>query len=184
MPDQDVTILHNAIQKRWPPQAHADSPKVKRYVGKFWDRKRMEKRITAVVKGNHGDYTISIEAQEGGMWSTCSCYKGKHGYCHHCAALGQTFLTEPESFVVIEKVEKTAVTGLDSLQAYLNSVTLDDLTKQMRAKGITQKAFCEAIGMNPQHLTVVKSSERRNRHFHELGAIKLAVLWALEHLGE
>ena len=86
--------------------------------------------------------------------------------------------------MVIEKVEKTAVTGLDSLQAYLNSVTLDDLTKQMRAKGITQKAFCEAIGMNPQHLTAVKSSERRNHYFYELGAIKLAVLWTLEHLGE
>ncbi|MCP4361068.1 MAG: hypothetical protein GY796_23925 [Chloroflexi bacterium] len=74
------------------------------------------------------------------------------------------------------------MTDLDSLQAYLDSVTLDELTKQMRAKGITQKAFCEAIGMNPCHLTAVKSSERHNRRFHELGAIKLAVLWVLEHL--
>ncbi len=183
MDNQDAIILRDAIQERWP-QSHADSPKVKRYVGKFWDRQRRERKITAVVAGNHGNYTISIEMREATLRSTCNCYKGKHGYCHHCVALGLTFLAEPDSFVVIEKVEKTAVSDLDTLKSYLNSVTLDDLTKQMRAKGITQKAFCESIGMNPQHLTVVKSSERRNRHFHELGAMKLAILWALEHLGK
>ncbi len=182
MPEQDVTVLQQAIQKGWP-RSYFDGPKVKRYVGKFWDRQRRERKITAVVKGNHGDYTVSIEAQEGGLWSTCSCYKGKHGYCHHCVALGQTFLDKPDSFVVIEKVEKTAVTDLDSLQAYLDSVTLDELVKQLRKKGITQKAFCESIGMTSRHLSAVKSSELRNRRFHELGATKLAVLWALENLG-
>lgn len=54
----------------------------------------------------------------------------------------------------------------------------------MRAKGITQKAFCEVVGMGTGHLTAVKSSELRNRRFHELGAIKLAVLWMLEHFDE
>lgn len=75
MSDSDVTALQEAIQERWPPQAHAHSPKVKKYVGKFWARTRMERRITAVVRGNHGDYTVSIEAQEGGLWSTCSCIR-------------------------------------------------------------------------------------------------------------
>ena len=50
MADQDVSALQQAIQERWP-QSHADSPKVKRYVGKFWDRQRQERKITAVVKG-------------------------------------------------------------------------------------------------------------------------------------
>jgi hypothetical protein len=177
----DSNLLQEAIKRRWP---QADSPKVKRYVDKFWDRKRQEKRITAVVQGNHGNYTVSIEAQEGGLWSACSCYIGKSGYCHHCAALGLTYLAKPDSFTVIEPVEKTAVTDLDSLKAYLNSVTLDELAKEMRAKGITQKGFCEAVGMSAQHFAAVKSSELRNRRFHELGAIKLAVLWTMEHLGE
>lgn len=178
---EDVKALQAAIKKRW---GEAKGPKVERYVGKFWNRQRRERRITAVVRGNHGDYNVVIEAQEAGLWSACSCYIGKHGYCHHCAALGLTFLAEPDSFVAIEKVEKTAVTDLDTLQAYLDSVTLDELTKQMRAKGITQKAFCEAVGMGSGHLTAVKSSELRNRRFHELGAIKLAVLWVLDNLLE
>lgn len=181
MPDQDVVALQKAIQHNWP---QAGGPKVTRYVGQFWDRQRRERRITAVVEGNHGDYTVVVEAREDSLWSACSCYIGKHGGCHHCVALGKTFLADPASFVVIEKVARTAVTDLDSLQAYLNSVTLDDLVKELRDKGITQKAFCESIGMASQHLSAVKSSELRNRRFHELGATKLAVLWVLEHLGE
>jgi hypothetical protein len=38
--------------------------------------------------------------------------------------------------------------------------------------------------MNPRHLTAVKSKELRNRYFNELGAIKLASLWVLEHMGK
>jgi uncharacterized Zn finger protein len=176
---EDIVVLQEACRYRWP---RSDSPKMRRYVGKFWDRSRRGKRITAVVRGNHGDYTVSIEAQENGVFSTCSCYIGKRGGCHHCAALAHTFLAEPDSFVAIEPVAKREVADLPTLQAYLDGVTLDDLVKQMRAKGITQKAFCEAVGMSTQHLSAVKSSELRNRRFHELGAIKLAVLWVIEHL--
>ena len=35
--------------------------------------------------------------------------------------------------------------------------------------------------MSTQHLSAVKSGELRNRRYHELGAIKLAVLWVMEH---
>jgi uncharacterized Zn finger protein len=181
MPDLDVNALQEAIQAQW---GKASGEKVQRYVGKFWDRQRRKRRITAVVRGNHGDYNVVIEAQEKGLWSACSCYIGKHGYCHHCAALGLTFLADPASFAVIKKVERTAVTDLDTLHCYLESVTLDELTSQLKAKGITQKAFCEAVGMGSGHLTAVKSGELRNRRYHELGAIKLAVLWVLEHLDE
>lgn len=181
MSEQDVSDLKQAIQDQWP-QSRADSPKVKRYVGQFWDRTRRDRRITAVVEGNHGDYNVVIEAQASGLWSACSCYIGKHGSCHHCVALGLSFLAEPDSFVVIEKVERTAVSDLNTLQAYLNSVTLAELMSQLREKGMTQKAFCESIGMSSRHLSTIKSSEQRNRHFHELGATKLAVLWVMEHL--
>jgi transcriptional regulator with XRE-family HTH domain len=51
----------------------------------------------------------------------------------------------------------------------------------LKEKGIAQKAFAAGIGMSTQHLSAVKSSEIKNRFYHELGAIKLACLWVLEH---
>jgi transcriptional regulator with XRE-family HTH domain len=80
---------------------------------------------------------------------------------------------------VISK-DKNDLSSLDGLPAYLKSTTLDTLLAELKAKGITQKAFAESIGMNPQHLGAVKSSEQRNHFFNELGAIKLACLWMLE----
>lgn len=182
MVDEQVERLQEALRERW---GNRRGAKVERYVGKFWGRERREGKITGVVEGNHGNYTVSIEVHEqGAVMSKCSCYIGKNGYCHHCAALGLTFLADPNSFVAIKKVEKTAVSDLDTLQSYLNGITLDELIKQMRQKGITQKAFCEAVGMSTRHLTAVKSAESRNHRYHELGAIKLAVLWMLENFGK
>ena len=63
-------------------------------------------------------------------------------------------------------------------------MTLEDLLGQLKATGVTQKAFAEQIGMNPRHLTAIKSSELRHHYFNELGATKLACLWVLEHMGK
>ena len=59
-------------------------------------------------------------------------------------------------------------------------MTLDALLQQLKERGITQKALAESLGMNPRHLTAIKSSETRNRYFNELGAVKVACLWVIE----
>ncbi|MCP4419196.1 MAG: hypothetical protein GY805_21480 [Chloroflexi bacterium] len=180
MKNDEVIALREAIEARW---GDASGYKMRRYVDKFWDRTRRGRTITALVEGNHGDYTVSIDARESTLMSACSCYKGKGGYCHHCAALGQTFLAKPDSFVAIVPTPLEDVHDLESLKAYLNSVALVDLVKQLRANGITQKAFAESIGMSSRHLSAVKSSELHNRYYHELGATKLACLWVLDKFG-
>jgi hypothetical protein len=73
---------------------------------------------------------------------------------------------------------------LAELTEYLRGVTLDTLLQDLKAHGITQKAFAESIGMSSRHLSAVKSAEARNHFYHELGATKLACLWVLEHFGK
>lgn len=180
--------LKELIAVRWPEA----SAKAKRYVGKFSNRQQRGLKITGSVKGNHGMYRVSISAEHDHLHSACSCYIGKHGYCHHCAALGITYCQNPDSFEVIETVPLNAVTSptmredvkdLATLQTYLESVTLDELIIELRKKKkITQKAFAESIGMSSRHLSAIKSSEKRGRLFHELGATKLACLWVLQSL--
>ena len=133
--------------------------------------------------GNHGTYTVSIQLGPQGLTSACSCYIGKHGYCHHCEALAHTFVQDPSLFKVIKPTQRKDVRNLTDVRSYLQSVTLDALLSQLKAQGMTQKAFAEQIGMNTRHLTAIKSSELRHHYFNELGATKLACLWVLEHLG-
>lgn len=179
MSQSDVKTLISAIQARW---ASEPDGKAKGYVGRFFNATRRGTKIAAQVEGNYGTYTVSIQAEAEGLSSACSCYIGKDGYCHHCHALAITFMDAPAAFREIQPKAPGEVQSLPELKEYLPDTTLDSLLNELRAAGITQKAFAESIGMNPRRLSAVKSSELRNRYYNELGAIKLACLWVLEHI--
>jgi len=181
MADSDLDLLQTALKRRW---SFMPSKKAKPYVHAFSAAERRGMKITAKVVGNHGTYTVSIQVDPQGVTSACSCYIGKHGHCHHCEALAITFLDDPSAFKAVKSKQVKDVHGLTDVRAYLESVTLDTLLSQLKAKGITQKAFAEQIGMNTRHLAAIKSSELRHHYFNELGATKLACAWMLEHLGK
>jgi len=179
MKQTDVDILKTAIQNHW---TYAPTKKGAGYVGQFFERSRTRRKIVAKVQGNHGIYTVSVEAKEKQVHSACSCYIGRGGGCHHCHALAITFLQQPESFKKTAKKGKREIETLEDVHSYLKGVTLESLLKELKNQGITQKAFAESIGMNPRHLGSIKSCELRNRYYNELGATKLACLWVLEHI--
>lgn len=179
--NNDTAILKKVIRKNWSPKG---TPKSNRYVGKFSSTTRLNTKISGKVLGNHGTYTVSIVITENSLSSACSCYIGKHGGCHHCQALGITYLKTPEIFKELKQRTLRRVKTLEHLPEFLRSVTLEELIKDLKKQGITQKAFAESIDMSSQKLSAIKSSEKRNRNFHELGAVKLACLWTLEKFKE
>ena len=71
---------------------------------------------------------------------------------------------------------------LNGLRSYLKGVRLETLLDELKAKGISRKAFAESMGMNPRHLSAIQSSEARHHYYNELGATKVACLWVLEHI--
>ena len=181
MADPDLDLLRTAIKRRW---SWVPSPKAKGYVNAFSAAERRGTKISAKVVGNHGTYTVSIQVDEHGLRSACSCYMGKHGHCHHCEALALTFLDNPSAFKAVKSTQAKDVHDLPDVRAYIESVTLETLLNQLKAQGITQKAFAEQMGMPIRHLAAIKSSELRHHYFNELGVTKLACLWMLEHLGK
>jgi uncharacterized Zn finger protein len=166
------------IRHQW---GMSGAEKVARYVGKFFDRQCIGKKIVARVVGNHGTYTVSLSVKAGRASGACSCYVVRDG-CHHCVALAKTFLENPESFVTVAGKRRTNIRTLDDLASYLKGVTLARLIDRMKERGVTQTAFAESVGMNPRRLAAIKSSEARHRYFNELGAAKLAVLWVIENV--
>ena len=178
MVESEISKLITALNKTWP---NKPSEKVTRYINKFVDCQRLGTKISGKVNGNHGIYTVTVQLKDSNLSSACSCYIGKHGFCHHCEALAKTFTLGPMNFRDLETRTLDEVTTLDDLNIYLQSETLDSLLAQLKSRGITHKAFSESIGMSSRQLSSIKSSELRNRFYNELGAIKLAVLWFLEH---
>lgn len=135
--------LKSAISNRWP---HPPGKKARRYVGVFFDRSRTGRKIVAKVEGNHGTYTVSIEANSNGrlISSACSCYIGRDGGCHHCQAFGITFLENPKAFKTVRAKSLKKVDTLEELGKHLGQTTLEQLLRELKAKGITQKAFAES----------------------------------------
>ena len=181
MSQKDIAALTRAIQADW--DDFLDT-KAKRYVSQFFERTRTGKVITGNVVGNHGTYTVSIEATGDTISAACSCYVGGSGSCHHCEALAETFLQEPKSFKLIRRKTRKEVKALEDVAPYLKGVTLEALLQDLKKQGITQKQVAESIGMSSRHLSAVKSSELQHRYFHELGATKLACVWLLEQFGQ
>jgi hypothetical protein len=181
MPDLDTTKLQKAVRRKW---SKEPGPKAQQYVGRFSDTIGVGNKIAAKVTGNHGIYTVSVEIKDNELVSACSCYIGKGGYCHHCQALALTYLQNPAGFKEVEIKQREDVKHVSDLQAYLQSVTLESLLKRLSKQGITQKSFAESIGMNPRHLSMIKSSEARHHYYNELGATKLACVWVLEQVAK
>ena len=181
MADLSIDDLRLAIYNRWITPFNSNSEKITRYVGQFFNMTRLRSRISGQVKGNHGTYTVTISITDHVLMSSCSCYIGKQGNCHHCAALALTFLKDANMFEEVKTRTRDELQKLDTLKEYLDGVTLDSLIQELKASGITQKAFAESIGMSPRQLSIIQSSERRNHIHNELGATKLACLWVIEH---
>src|SRR5262249_6843593 len=120
--DADIEAIRTAIiRDNWHIGEHK---KVAVYFGKFFDRKRVGKKIVAKVVGNHGTYTVSLSVKDGRALGACSCYIGRDG-CHHCVALAKTFLSDSDSFTVVTKKGRTKIQTLEDLERYLEGVTLD-----------------------------------------------------------
>jgi len=171
--------LKQEIEKRW---SNRHGRKIGQYVNQFTDCRQKKETIVGKVQGNHGVYTVSMGFYDGHFSASCSCYIGKGGYCHHCAALGETYLQNPNQFIPVTTKTRAETGRISDMSAFLEGVTLEELLGRLRRNGITQKAFGEAIGMSSRHLSSMKSSELHNRPHRELGATKLAALWVLENL--
>lgn len=156
------------------------SEKVSRYIGEFYDCEIKNNKILGYVVGNHGEYTVSIEIVGEYLNEHCSCYIGKNG-CHHTTALEHSFLENPDDFEIIKEVKRTRLNSLEKIRDYLDYVTLEDLTDEMNALGLTQTDLAKATGTSSAHISAVKRSEARNRYFKELGVTKLACLWMIDN---
>jgi uncharacterized Zn finger protein len=181
---EQIAALKRAIVANWSYYLQSPGSKVGQYVSKFFKCKRIVSKISGKVQGNHGTYTVTIELRNKRIVSKCSCYIGKSGGCHHCAALALTFLQKPDSFEAIQPANFEAIKTPEELQAYLKTVKLENLLEELKEQGISYQQFGDTIGLDTRKLTSLRNSEAGDKPSRELEAVKLACLWMLEHFSK
>jgi len=175
-PTELETIAQRLADRRVDP---ADT-KARRYVGRFFDCRRIGLKIIADVQGNHGTYTVSIDTGTQPPTSACSCYVGAGGGCHHVRALAHTFLDAPASFLPQETRTREQVRTLEDLALYLETTPLETLLAELKAHGLPPRQVEELLGAGKRTLSEAARDEARNERTDTLGALKLACLYLLE----
>ena len=133
----NIEEIQSVIKSNWNRRL---GEKALRYVDRFSKRELAGKKISAEVKGNHGTYRVSITVNPTRTESVCSCYIGKGGGCHHCAALAHTFLRDPESFQVIRSKQRKQIKTLEATRNQKRRSLFDaqDQIDRQRAELIAQ----------------------------------------------
>jgi uncharacterized Zn finger protein len=174
------TKLETLIQRLSGWRTSPSDIKARRYVGQFFNRRRIDLKIIADVEGNHGTYTVSIDTGTEHPTSACSCYIGAGGGCHHVRALAQTFLDAPDSFVPQETRTREQVRTLDDLALYLETTPLKALLADLKAHDLSPKQAGTLLGAGKRTLNIAAQDEAHNQRTDMLGALKLACLYLLE----
>jgi len=152
-----------------------------KYAGSFIKRTIDGSEISGIVGGNYGDYFTTLNLKE--LKATCTCKSGDD-LCKHAIALGLTYIVSPESFrrkekdVVIKKIRR-----LSDIPEFLDSVTLDDLVKELKKRKITQKEITRILNMNQNLFISAKRCEKIGHRYNFLNACKLACMYLIEIIG-
>jgi hypothetical protein len=177
MPATDLETLTRCLSGRG---VGPTDVKARRYVGQFLNRRRIGLKIVADVEGNHGTYTVSLDASPETPAGACSCYIGASGGCHHVRALAQTFLDDPATFVPQETRTRGQVRTLEGLALYLETTSLEALLDDLKDHGLSPRQMGELLGAGRRTLSDAARDEARNQGADTLGALKLACLYLLE----
>jgi uncharacterized Zn finger protein len=92
--------------------------------------------LSAQVYGNYGVYRVRLEvSSRGGLTASCTC-PAEMDFCKHAAALGRTWLAEPESFF-----------DLESLRQDLEGRSREELVELVLQMAAVQPAVLSVFGI-------------------------------------
>jgi hypothetical protein len=149
-------------------------------VGTFESPEVASREIRGDVTGNYGTYTAILRRVGNGLECACSCPAADDMDCKHAAALGLTYLREPDAFKEIPTANRTEVRALADVSKFLKGTSLDALVEELRARGIAQKQAVEILGINSELFGSAKRLEKRGRRYGFLNACKLACAYLLD----
>ncbi|WP_141509057.1 helix-turn-helix domain-containing protein [Candidatus Chloroploca asiatica] len=182
IPSTTAETVAQLLQSRW---QGAPSPKTQKYINTFFDIFTLRNGLYAKVQGNHGVYRVSIFEYNDQIDATCSCYIGKHGYCHHCEALARTFLLDATTIPPVPAYHiadvRTATTP-EQINQYIRSTALAELLQELERNRISIKSVAASLGVSPQRIRALIKKEQHQGVVDELTPIKLSCLWLLDQL--
>ncbi len=135
------------------------------YVGKFHNCSIDNSCIKGTIKGNHGDYTVSMDIDTDPIQFKCDCEKGQEVFCKHAAALGLTYIYTPWVFASNQKMDRNALRTTDDIQFYVKTTKLKQLLDDLKAAGVSVSQLAELTGIAMKQIScLVKDDTDGKNH--------------------
>lgn len=150
------------------------------YVGKFHNCRIDGHYLKGIIKGNHGNYEVSLKIDSDPLGYKCECKTATSMFCKHSAALGLTYIYTPWLFVTSEKIDRNSITNNEELQYYIRTTNLKDFVDELKNCCIGVAKFADLAGISIHQLSSIIKDEQRGKYHLLTDSLKLSCLYLIE----
>jgi len=150
------------------------------YVGKFHNCSVDSSFIKGTIRGNHGDYTVTLKIDTDPIEYECQCEKGKEVFCKHAAALGLTYIYTPWVFASNHKMDRKAIRTTEEIKFYIKTTPLKQMLDELKKIDISVSQLSELSGIPMKRIAALVKDDASDTHHNITDPLKLSCLFLLE----
>lgn len=150
------------------------------YVGKFHNCSVDSSHIKGTIRGNHGDYTVTLKIDTDPIEFECECEKGKSIFCKHAAALGLTYIYTPWEFASNQKIDRNSIRTTDEIKFYIKTTPLKQLLDELKKIEVSISELADLSGITMKQISSIVKEDTRGKHHTLTDPLKLSCLYLLE----
>jgi uncharacterized Zn finger protein len=150
------------------------------YVGKFNGCSIDGSVIKGTIRGNHGDYNVTLKIDSDPIEYECGCSKAKDIFCKHAAALGLTYIYTPWVFASNQKMDRKSLKTTADIQFYIKTTPLKTLLEELKKVDITISKLAELTGVTMQQISAMVKEDAGGKNHALTDPLKMSCLFLLE----
>lgn len=150
------------------------------YVGKFQNCSIDGAIVKGTIKGNHGDYEVTLDLSTDPIGYKCCCENSKEHFCKHAAALGLTYIYTPWVFASKVKMDRKKLQTTNEIQFFVKTTPLKDLLDELKKADVSLSTLAELTGISVQQISVMVKEDSMGRHHALTDPLKMSCLFLLE----
>lgn len=151
------------------------------YVGNFYDCSINDETLSGKIRGNHGEYNVSLTLDANGkvISHKCLCDRSKIECCKHATALGLTYIYTPWLFNG-KRIDRSMIKSMDDLQYYLSTTPLKEVFSGLKDLGIPLSDLANLLKISTSQLSSIVKDDQAGKVHTLTEPIKLGCLYLLD----
>lgn len=150
------------------------------YVGKFHNCSIDGSVIKGTIRGNHGDYNVSLKIDSDPIEYECDCEKGKDLFCKHAAALGLTYIYTPWVFASNQKLDRKSLRTTEEVKFYIKTTPLKQMLEELKKIEVSISQLSDLSGISMKQISGIVKEDNNEKHHMLTDPLKLSCMFLLE----